>query len=78
MNDDLHDDGLVHGHSWASEPPPSIGEMLRTAPLAARPQAAPAVAAPPPQPAHEPHDDGLVHHHGWACGVRGAMGFAAG
>ncbi len=28
MNHD-HDDGLVHAHGWAKEPPPSVGELLR-------------------------------------------------
>jgi hypothetical protein len=31
MDHDMHDDGLVHGHAWATEPPPSIGELLRPA-----------------------------------------------
>ncbi|WP_372616717.1 hypothetical protein [Falsiroseomonas sp.] len=26
-----HDDGLVHAHRWATEPPPSVGELLRPA-----------------------------------------------
>lgn len=26
-----HDDGLVHSHRWATEPPPSVGELLRPA-----------------------------------------------
>jgi len=67
MNDDLHDDGLVHSHRWATEPPPSVGELLR--PAAAR-------VATTRMPAEADHDDGLVHHHGWACGQRGTMGFA--
>lgn len=78
MNDDLHDDGLVHAHGWAKEPPPSVGLLLRAAnddrpaPAPAN-DIAPAMAATP----NEAHDDGLVHSHGWACGERGAMGFAS-
>ena len=64
MNNDHHDDGLVHSHRWATEPPPSVGELLR--PAAAR-------TATPRAP-EAGHDDGLVHHHGWACGQRGASG----
>ncbi len=61
-NDD-HDDGLVHGHPWASE----------TAP---RPHAR---ALPPSRPtAPQDRDDGLVHSHGWACADRGRMTMAAG
>jgi hypothetical protein len=26
-----HDDGLVHSHGWATEPPPCIGMLLRPA-----------------------------------------------
>ncbi|HZF76284.1 MAG TPA: hypothetical protein VE033_10690 [Acetobacteraceae bacterium] len=29
MSHDNHDDGLVHSHNWAKEPPPAIGELLR-------------------------------------------------
>ena len=64
MNHDHHDDGLVHSHGWAKEPPPSVGELLR--PAAARVATTTAADAD--------HDDGLVHHHGWACGQRGTMG----
>jgi hypothetical protein len=61
MNDDNHDDGLVHSHGWATEPPPSIGELLR--PAAAR-------VATTTATRDEAHDDGLVHGHGWASRVR--------
>ena len=66
MSNDQHDDGLVHSHGWATEPPPSVGELLR--PAAARVATTRDVDAD--------HDDGLVHHHGWACGQRGASAFA--
>jgi len=29
MNHDMHDDGLVHSHDWAKEPPPPVGELLK-------------------------------------------------
>ncbi len=59
MNDDMHDDGLVHPHGWATEFAPVLAVR------AARP-AARVIPAP------EERDDGLVHGHGWACGTRGA------
>ncbi len=63
MPDDMHDDGLVHGHGWAHEPPPAI--------LLNRP--ASPVLRPAARAAMEDHyDDGLVHSHGWACGERGS------
>ncbi|PWS38321.1 hypothetical protein DFH01_03260 [Falsiroseomonas bella] len=55
MTDDHHDDGLVHGHRWATEPPPSVGELLRQA---SAPRAERVI--------EEAHDDGLVHGHDWA------------
>lgn len=55
MTNDRHDDGLVHAHNWATEPPRSTPTR--------RPRATPAPT--------EEHDDGLVHSHGWACGERG-------
>jgi hypothetical protein len=61
MNDDNHDDGLVHSHGWATEPPPSIGELLRPAPRV--------TTKPVPD---ETHDDGLVHGHSWASAGHGA------
>jgi hypothetical protein len=64
MNDDLHDDGLVHAHGWATEPPPSIGTLLRPANDDHR---AAANDVPPAMPAPgDGHDDGLVHGHDWA------------
>jgi hypothetical protein len=66
MNHDHHDDGLVHSHGWATEPPPPVGKLLR--PAAAR------IATT--RAAEADDDDGLVHHHGWACGQRGASDFA--
>jgi hypothetical protein len=74
MNDDMHDDGLVHSHGWATEPPPSIGTLLRPAHDDGRNPAPANDTAAVMQ--DDAHDDGLVHHHGWACGERGAMGFA--
>jgi hypothetical protein len=56
MNDDRYDDGLVHGHSWATEPP------THTAP---NPPRGPDLATTNPDKA-EAFDDGLVHAHGWA------------
>ena len=61
MDHDTHDDGLVHSHGWATEPPPSVGELLR--PAAAR------IATTTEQ---DGHDDGLVHGHGWASAAQRA------
>ena len=63
MDHDMHDDGLVHPHHWATEPPPSVGMLLRPA--------NDDCANPPARPTATPreedgHDDGLVHGHGWA------------
>jgi hypothetical protein len=52
MNEEADfDDGLVHGHRWATEPfrPAPALEQLLTA-----------------WPSEEQYDDGLVHDHGWA------------
>ncbi|MBR0648789.1 hypothetical protein GXW78_03895 [Roseomonas terrae] len=54
-NNDRHDDGLVHAHNWATEPPRDPRP---------RPRATPA-------PTDDDRDEGLVHSHGWACGERG-------
>ncbi|WP_137179626.1 hypothetical protein [Roseomonas sp. AR75] len=62
MNHDQHDDGLVHSHGWATEPPPSVGDILR----GLAPREATRII-------EEAHDDGLVHGHGWACSERGGM-----
>ncbi|MFC7475801.1 hypothetical protein ACFQS7_15625 [Dankookia sp. GCM10030260] len=63
MSNDDYDDGLVHSHGWATEPPaPPAGPMRRGAEIAA------AMSA---HPEEESFDDGLVHSHGWACGERG-------
>jgi hypothetical protein len=63
MTDDRYDDGLVHGHAWATEPPAHIaGSPMRSA--------QPANPAPSPVQ-EEPFDDGLVHPHGWASTERG-------
>lgn len=45
-----HDDGLVHGHGWASSIP--VGSAPGR------------LHQPPAWPSD--HDDGLVHDHGWA------------
>lgn len=65
MDHDNHDDGLVHSHGWAAEPPPSIGQLLRSA-ADARPAAARDTAMPKAPPGEAAHDDGLVHGHDWA------------
>lgn len=56
MGDLNYDDGLVHGHLWASEPlgRPSVRREASPARLeiAAR--------------SDEAYDDGLVHDHSWA------------
>lgn len=57
MNHD-HDDGLVHSHTWASEPPRQGRSPIRHT---------------PPTTVEPDHDEGLVHSHGWACGERGKM-----
>ena len=79
MNDlthmhDMHDDGLVHSHHWATEPPPSIGRLLRPADDAPRVHApdgasrvhAPDVACAMAVKQDHDYDDGLVHGHDWA------------
>lgn len=62
---DDHDDGLVHGHSWATEPPASIASS------AGAPGSLASVGRVIPA-REDDHDDGLVHDHGWACRERGA------
>ena len=34
MDDDRHDDGLVHGHNWATEPPRPVQGRVIPAPAA--------------------------------------------
>jgi hypothetical protein len=56
MGDPGYDDGLVHGHSWASESfrhPPQQHETL--------PRRSETIAR-----ADDLYDDGLVHSHSWA------------
>jgi hypothetical protein len=50
-HEDGYDDGLVHGHRWATEPfrPTATLEHLLTS-----------------WPEDEAYDDGLVHGHAWA------------
>ncbi len=53
MSHDDFDDGLVHSHGWATEPPAPTQrhvQVIRTH-----------VA--------DDHDDGLVHGHAWAMGT---------
>ena len=53
MSNDTYDDGLVHGHGWATEKArPDLGRAP--------------TAATPATPDDEPYDDGLVHGHAWA------------
>ncbi len=63
MTDDRYDEGLVHGHAWATEPPTPIAENL----MRNLQPAAPASSLAE----EEPFDDGLVHPHGWASAERG-------
>lgn len=51
MTDDTYDDGLVHAHGWATEPPRATAARTPTAyvPVEA-----------------DGYDDGLVHSHDWA------------
>jgi hypothetical protein len=65
MNDDMHDDGLVHSHGWATEPPPSVGMLLRPANENRRVHA-PEIADAMSVAQDDGHDDGLVHTHDWA------------
>ena len=57
--DKNYDDGLVHGHNWASEPTTPAGM--------AKPQGT-EVATSMSADREEQHlfDDGLVHCHDWA------------
>ncbi|MBK1659892.1 hypothetical protein [Paracraurococcus ruber] len=66
MSNDDFDDGLVHSHGWATEPPAMpAGPMLKGAEIAA------AMAQHPEE--QDCYDDGLVHSHGWACGERSRL-----
>ena len=62
MDHDTYDEGLVHGHRWATEP-----AMLRPAGAIQRSDHV-AGAAPTPGPAtmDAGYDDGLAHGHAWA------------
>ncbi len=64
MAQDGYDDGLVHGHGWATEParPARPGRRGEPHEAAAQGRAAPTAEA---------HDDGLVHDHAWASAERG-------
>ena len=65
MTDDRYDDGLVHAHSWATEPP---AHTMNSPARSAQPAVAPSSPAQ-----DEPFDDGLVHPHSWASEERGQM-----
>ena len=56
MSHDDFDDGLVHGHAWASE---------QTAPVAPRRQERRVLR----MAVAEDFDDGLIHGHAWAMGT---------
>jgi hypothetical protein len=62
-----HDDGLVHGHAWAMEPPRATAGVDAAG---FRPDDAVGGGAEEPAASY---DDGLVHEHGWACSERGQM-----
>jgi hypothetical protein len=64
MDHDNHDDGLVHSHGWATEPPPSVGHLLR--PANDRRIDGPDIARAMSTKQDDGHDDGLVHGHDWA------------
>lgn len=64
MSEDRYDDGLVHGHAWATEPPAPVAESLMRG-------ARPAAPASPRPAQDEDFDDGLVHPHRWASAERG-------
>ena len=53
MSHDDFDDGLVHSHGWATEPPPPAQRSARVI----------------GSHVTEDHDDGLVHGHAWAMGT---------
>lgn len=57
--DDTYDDGLVHNHHWAAEPPP------RAHGIESQGQAVGAAMSGHPADV-ESFDDGLVHGHDWA------------
>ena len=56
--DDTYDDGLVHGHNWASEPSIPTGAATLTGQET--------IPSRSINPAEESFDDGLVHGHDWA------------
>jgi len=52
MSDDNYDDGLVHGHLWATEPARPHADRDRATVI---------------RIAEDQYDDGLVHGHAWAA-----------
>jgi hypothetical protein len=62
MSEDMHDDGLVHSHSWAREALPE-GITRLVAPRADRAAVSQTAQA---MNAHPECDAGLVHEHRWA------------
>lgn len=63
MSHDNYDDGLVHSHGWAAEPPTTFAT--------ARQHGGPGSRAMETHPEEPGFDDGLVHGHGWASAERG-------
>lgn len=63
--DAAYDEGLVHGHGWASAEGGS-GEEGIIAQAEQQPQAAWHEGAPEQHDDGDGYDDGLVHGHGWA------------
>ncbi|GAB0113424.1 hypothetical protein [Acidisoma sp. C75] len=65
-----HDDGLVHGHAWASasgEPPHHRRRTAARPPrVLPHPGAPGRVAARPEHPMNAFHEDGLAYDHSWA------------
>jgi len=64
MSHDNFDDGLVHSHRWATEPPTTFATARERGVMVAK-----AMAAHPEEA--DGFDDGLVHSHGWACSDHG-------
>ncbi len=59
MPDDTYDDGLVHGHTWATEP---LAHLRAAVPSDDAIPAGGSMASP-----SDTYDDGLVHGHPWAA-----------
>jgi hypothetical protein len=61
MDHDNYDEGLVHGHRWATEP--TMSRLSATQRSDDAPSAAPTLAAVMMDAGY---DEGLVHSHAWA------------